>query len=245
MAARSSPLRSGPSMIPKRAWYYWEGEEMSDLRRACVDSFKTWNPEFDVLPMQRPEESGLEGDSLWARILRSDWSRWQYLFRYGGIYFDTDIIFTEPIPARWLEKDLLLPIQNGALYGVHFLGAAQHSTFFAAMIDRSRARLSSKLLPGCQSLGVKLLEGQNVYEILNRLGVDSAAVPLEAFLKVGWNEVERLWSDQVYDSKGSIGLHWYGGDPMSQHFEASPLASLPDCMVKYALMVSASGRVFL
>lgn len=221
-------------MIPKVAHFYWYGEEeMPALRRESVQSFSALNPEWKV----NVHHSGDNPQAtLRERIVRSDAARYGILSRDGGVYFDTDIVFVRPIPDALLACDVLLPATgSGSMYGVHVLGSAPNSPFFAYAVARARMRMESPRMLGCQSLGVKLWEGINVLDLSARENLHAVIVPIGAFLMNGWQDVEDLWSKGGEIDRNAIGLHWYGGDPLSREFENVPYEKLPDSLVRTAL----------
>lgn len=223
------------SVIPKVAHFYWYGDRpLPALRQASVDSFSAMNPDWQVFV----HRSGEDPDATFReRVLRSDSSRYGILHRAGGVYFDTDIVFTKPIPEKWLEKDLLLPIdrQTGEIYGVHVLGATPGSEFFRRAMTRVSLRMESKRALGCQSLGVRLWLGCNLYQVAADCYADVTPIPIGSFLAIGAGDVEDCWSPDGEIPGFAIGIHWYGGDRLSGEYEHMEPDQLPDCLVSRAL----------
>jgi hypothetical protein len=228
------------SLIPKVAHFYWYGDgPLTPLREASIDSFRAWNPDWQWFL----HRSGSNQDApLRERVIASDAARYGILSRAGGVYFDTDIVFTKPVPEEWLQRDLLLPVcSTGLMYGVHVLGAKPGSVFFRSAVERARMRLDSGKLLGCQSLGVKLWDGVHLYEFAGRGGEGVTAIPREAYLLTGWADVEDVWQEGGEVGSAVHGVHWYGGDRISNEFEALPIESLPDCMVTRAIKMFPVG----
>lgn len=84
--------------IPKIIHYCWfGGNELSDLAKKCIDSWKKYFPEykiiewnennFDINCCQYVQDAYKE--KKWAHV--SDYARFYVLYQYGGIYFDTDV----------------------------------------------------------------------------------------------------------------------------------------------------------
>ncbi len=222
-------------MIPKVAHFYWYGDEpLPALRRQSVDSFRAFHPDWSV----SVHHSGDGPATFRTKVLRSDAARYGVLHRAGGVYFDTDIIFTRPIPEAWLERDLILPcMPSGEIYGVHVLGATPGSEFFRQAIERVKLRMESPKMLGCQSLGTHLWCETNLLDLADRMRLSVQIVPLEAYLSVSANVVEVLWSP-IAMSRGIYGLHWYGGDRLSEEYQDTEFDALPDSMVKRALALS-------
>ena len=229
-------------MIPKLAHFYWYGErEMPELRKASLDSFKRLNPTWEV----NLHHSGEKTDPTFVEIVTaSDAARYGILHRAGGVYFDTDIVFVRPIPEEWLGVDVLLPAtKDGDLYGLHVLGARAGSPFFSEAMRRCRLRLESPMLLGCQSLGVKLWGGANILALCSSMELALGLVPWGAFLKTSSGFVEELWSTGGTVGEQEIGVHWYGGDRLSEQYFELPLDKLPDCRVRSALEMSGAWAI--
>ena len=224
-------------MIPKVAHFYWYGErEMPPLRRASLDSFKKLNPAWEV----HLHHSGEKAEPTFVEMVTaSDAARYGILYRAGGVYFDTDIIFVRPMPEAWLNSDVLLPSTTaGALYGLHVMGASERSPFFSEAMRRCRLRIDSPMLLGCQSLGVKLWDGANILAICAGMNLSFCLIPSESFLRTHPYVVEELWSPGGTVDAREIGVHWYGGDRLSDQYANLPLDKLPNCRVRAAVEMS-------
>mgnify|MGYP001413768332 FL=1 len=224
-------------MIPKVAHFYWYSDrEMPELRRASLDSFKKLNPTWEV----HLHHSGEKADPTFVEMVTaSDAARYGILYRAGGVYFDTDIVFVRPIPEAWLAFDVLLPANtDGDLYGLHVLGAREGSPFFSEAMRRCRLRIESPMLLGCQSLGVKLWYGTHILALCSSMNLSFGLIPHSSLLLTSPEAVEELWSiGGVVDSQ-EIGVHWYGGDRLSDQYANLPLDKLPDCRVRAAIEMS-------
>lgn len=221
-------------MIPKVAHFYWYSDEpLPELRRASVDSFSVVNPDWQVFVHHSGEDPNA---SFRTKVIRSDAARYGILYRAGGVYFDTDIVFVRPVPQHWLEKDLLLPACSvtHAMYGVHVMGAKPESTFFKGAMDKARLRLESNRALGCQSLGVKLWEGMDIFQLASRGNESVTPLPISAFLMTGWQDVEDVWSPQWDIDPRAVGVHWYGGDRLSCEYEHTRPEDLPESLVSKA-----------
>lgn len=222
-------------MIPKKAHFYWYGDgPMHRLREAAIDTFRKHNPDWAV----HVHHSGNDPNATFRqKAIASDAARYAVLHRAGGMYFDTDIAFIRPVPEAWLGYDLVLPCTElGAIYGVHCLGAKEGSSFFGRAVEMAQARLSSDRLLGCQSLGIKLWQGVNVLQMAADAGEKSCLLPYMAFLTTSPANVEDLWNDRTPPRPSNIGIHWYGGDRLSQEFEDYDPKELPESALKRALL---------
>lgn len=105
-------------MIPKTIHYCWFGNSpFGSIEEKCIESWNRLCPEFEIV---RWDESNFDVNSCdfaarayrdrnWAFV--SDYARFVILYKYGGIYFDTDVEVVKPLddlidrgPFLGLEK---------------------------------------------------------------------------------------------------------------------------------------------
>ncbi len=92
-------------MIPKIIHYVWlGGEEQSDTIKQCIESWKKHLPDFKVMLWNEDTYNINEAPSFvktaynagkWA--FASDYVRLWALYRYGGLYLDTDTEVLKPL----------------------------------------------------------------------------------------------------------------------------------------------------
>ena len=91
-------------MIPKIIHYCWFGRrELPSLAVKCIESWRRYLPDyeirewnednFDVNIILYTEEAYRQGKYAFV----SDYARFWILYRYGGIYFDTDVEIIRPM----------------------------------------------------------------------------------------------------------------------------------------------------
>lgn len=232
-------------MIPKRAIFFWSGGEPSRLRRMSWESFAAFNPDWEIALLSEP------CDDLSYRqiVIKSDLLRYKALHEHGGYYFDTDIVFRRPIPDSWLEYDNACVLgPNGMALGVAILGGRQGSRLWRRAYEAASLRTQSPIVMECQSLGIKLLHSIDGHRTDLRAYAASLNegvfdIPAEAFFPYGADNIELLWSPGYPKLNSScLGVHWFGGDRLSQEFEAAQ-DDLHDCLVRAAMdeAVSRNG----
>lgn len=118
-------------MIPKIIHYCWfGGAPLPELAIKCIESWRKYCPQyeikewneinFDLNNCEYVKEAASVGK--WAFV--SDYARFEILYKYGGIYFDTDVELIKPI------TDIL---KNGAFMGVEKpLGASKRQNYMIA-----------------------------------------------------------------------------------------------------------------
>lgn len=83
--------------IPKKIHYCWFGNRINEKNRACIDSWKKYCPEYEIIEWN--EINIGRCNSKWASYmlenkkwaLLSDYIRAYVLYMYGGFYFDVDV----------------------------------------------------------------------------------------------------------------------------------------------------------
>lgn len=143
--------------IPKVIHYCWfGGKPLPPLAERCIASWKKWLPDYEI---RRWDESNFDVNSIeytrqaYARgkyAFVSDYARFWILYKYGGIYFDTDVevvaSFDDIIergPFLGVESDYT--IATGIVTGADLplqcapglaMGAYKEMPFYAEMLHR-------------------------------------------------------------------------------------------------------------
>lgn len=214
---------------------------MSWLRQRSIESFRSLNPGWEV-QMVNCTDGWPPGEGFRFHALRSDFARYQALYDTGGIYFDTDIVFVRPIPEKWLRSTLLACLfHDRHIAHIACLGGVRGHQFWQSVIARCRHRESTGVPLDCQAFGASLLQ-----KIQAPSETDSIGIP--SFLPCRFDEIEKLWWAgglwRPTVPEESIGVHWYGGDRLSNDME--PLfteESMPECMVAEAVRMTLPARM--
>ena len=91
-------------MIPKIIHYIWfGGRPLPELAIKCIESWKRYMPEYEIrcwdesnFDVNRVPYTREAADAKkWAFV--SDYARFWILYRYGGVYFDTDVELVKPM----------------------------------------------------------------------------------------------------------------------------------------------------
>lgn len=105
-------------MIPKIIHYCWfGGKPLPKLAKKCIASWKKYCPDYEI---KEWNESNFDINSCayvkeaydskkYAFV--SDYARFDILYRYGGLYFDTDVELIKPIDEI-LEKGPFMGIED-------------------------------------------------------------------------------------------------------------------------------------
>lgn len=91
-------------MIPKIIHYCWFGRNpLPELAQTCIDSWKKYLPDYEIKEWNEdnfdvniiPYTAEAYAQKKYAFV--SDYARFWILYKYGGIYFDTDVEVIRPI----------------------------------------------------------------------------------------------------------------------------------------------------
>lgn len=156
---------------------------------------------------------------------KSDFFRWHILDQEGGLYGDTDIIYSHSIR----EAPFNVAANRAAQVGLcqhdegHIIGfylSAPGNPFFRRIRKEARAAFSSS---NYQAIGSKLLN--RLYPSVKAVaashpGMPFLNLPMELVYPLDHRKIERIHQnlDPATLPVGTIGLHWYGGAPISQRY---------------------------
>lgn len=107
-------------MIPKIIHYCWFGRgSMTPLGEKCIESWRRFFPDYEIREWNEdnfdmniiPYTADAYKAGKYAFV--SDYARFWVLYRYGGVYFDTDVEVIRPM------EDVL---EKGAFMGFELLG---------------------------------------------------------------------------------------------------------------------------
>lgn len=97
-------MKGKKNMIPKIIHYCWfGGNPLPDLAKKCIDSWKKFCPDYEIIEWNELNYDVTKCAYLkeayhakkWAFV--SDYARFDILYNYGGLYFDTDVELIESI----------------------------------------------------------------------------------------------------------------------------------------------------
>ena len=96
--------------IPKTIHYIWFGKnEKSKLIKKCIESWKKYLPGYEIIEWN--EDNYDINKSKYIKeayenkkyAFAADFARFDIIYNYGGIYFDTDVELLKPIPEEFLK----------------------------------------------------------------------------------------------------------------------------------------------
>ena len=85
-------------MIPKKIHYCWFGRnELPESAKKCIESWKKYFPDYEIVQWNETNydvnknEYIREAYKIKKYAFVSDYARFDVLYHYGGVYFDTDV----------------------------------------------------------------------------------------------------------------------------------------------------------
>lgn len=91
-------MTKNDKQIPKLIFYCWFGnKKMSNLNIKCIASWKKYFPDYKIIEINENNFNVNEIEYTFQAYKKkkyafvSDYARFKFLYKYGGIYFDTDV----------------------------------------------------------------------------------------------------------------------------------------------------------
>ena len=133
-------------MIPKIIHYCWfGGNPLPEEAKRCIDSWKKYCPDYKIIEWNESNYDvnsneymkAAYNEKKWAFV--SDYARVDVVYRYGGIYMDTDVELIKPLDkflyqklyCGWEFRDPLLDkmgksYENSVNFGLGFGAEKEH-----------------------------------------------------------------------------------------------------------------------
>ena len=251
-------------MIPKTIHYCWFGHSpLPELARKCIASWHKYLPDYEIKEWNEdnfdvnivPYTAEAYRDGKYAFV--SDYARFWVLYRYGGIYFDTDVEVIRPM------GDI---IERG-----NFMGFETDHTPSCRKADASEASVNPGLGLGvAPGLGLikKMLdfyEGRHfVFETNMRNQITVVHIATEVLLKCGLKMVQgiqkveddcyiypaeyfcpiNVTTGRLHVTPNTRTIHHYAGTWTNRKFFLSELLKriLPEPLVLALMKIKAGSK---
>lgn len=154
MGKKLQVLHKKTFMIPHVIHYCWfGGKALTPLAKKCINSWKKFFPDFEIKEWNEDNFNieiihyTKEAYKAKKYAFVSDFARYYILYKYGGLYFDTDVEVIKPYndilgagPFLGIEKTSTSTSVNPGLG----MGAKPGMLFYKEMVD---------IFSGCQPVG--------------------------------------------------------------------------------------------
>lgn len=167
-----------------------------------------------------------------SEVHKSDLLRCWVLNKYGGVYSDTDIVYFNPISELSINNEGNQNVETFFCicdYGhsTGFLMASKGSEFFGRVFHEA----CKVDIVRYQSLGPDLFNKLfPTIESINGLNIG-----MDALYHYNIQRIDEIYKEKdLKFPKGAIGVHWYGGHPLSGNFLNTTnggLNNLPDNII--------------
>ncbi|MDD6827432.1 MAG: glycosyltransferase [Oscillospiraceae bacterium] len=143
---------SNKIIIPKTIHYIWiGGTELPEHLQKCVDSWKKFCPDYDIVCWNESNYDFSKNDYMkqayaskkWAFV--SDYARLDILYKYGGIYLDTDVELLKSLDDMLYQTAYCSVEKWNVINTGGGCGSVKNSSGIKAMLDfRNRFNFINK-----------------------------------------------------------------------------------------------------
>lgn len=133
-------------MIPKIIHYCWFGKgKKSELIESCIKSWKKYCPDYEIIEWNE-ENFDYKSNKFareayehkkWAFV--ADFARLEILYKYGGIYVDTDMEFLKPI-NNLLKDSAFIGFENDTTIAAGIIGAEKESKWIKELLEQYKEK---------------------------------------------------------------------------------------------------------
>lgn len=224
-------------MIPKKIHYCWfGGNPLPKSAVKCINSWKKYCPDYEIIEWNeknfdiKSNEYIYQAYKMKKYAFVSDYARFDILFRYGGVYFDTDVELIKPI-------DNIL--HNGSFMACESDGSEENDIYPSVAPGLGIAAESGK------ELYKKIIDYYNTQEFVNINGeinqetvvLKTTKILIEEGLKKT-SDIQKIGSIIIYPkrffcplddntgelkiSEDTVAIHWFDKSwlPKSQRIKS-------------------------
>ncbi len=206
----------GVYMIPKIIHYCWfGGNQISELGAKCIDSWKKYCPDYQIILWDEKSfcidfnKYTIEaaGEKKWAFV--SDVARLNALYKYGGIYLDTDVEIVKPID--WLlDNQGVIGFEDGRRLSTSFIACEKNNNVIRELLRDYEGRSFYKSGVVDNTPNVKRI---TKYFIQHGLKKDNSKQIVEGFtvLPTDYLSPKNHFSKQTIITKNTHAIHHFEG----------------------------------
>lgn len=214
----------GVVLIPKIIHFVLPQVQSPNQMKA-VDLARQLHPTWDIKLWVDPiDPTGWELGHLYGSARSgaqlADLVRLDVVYRYGGIYIDSDVHLTKPLDP-FLGFNSLFCSEDGALLTNAVFGSPKHSPIIHGIIEELKRTEIDWSYPPNQTTGPQL------FSRCLRMNTEITLVPRETFYPYNWNEVASPPLPTTY------GTHLWDGS-----WKAGKLRALPGFKIGYVQTIS-------
>lgn len=206
----------------------WSGVEQKGSE-SKIDYFDKLLTSGVFIKKHNFESYGLSNDI--HEVFKNDFLRWIILKDFGGVWSDTDIIYVNPIENLGMNTqdnenaDTCLCQYSTGSNAVGFLMSSMNNDFFKEVYNIAKRVINYN---DYQSIGSKILNALNrsypdstkYFPYLNFRNIDPKSV---YSIDCNHGNIAKFYIPLFEHTEygGTVGYHWYGGDPITQIYESN------------------------
>jgi hypothetical protein len=222
MPARLGDMRS-PIFLSGSFMACRQGISLEDYTQQLASDIQIVKHDFSLY--------GFRNDA--HEVHKSDFIRWKILVEEGGVWSDTDILYTKPmssmignVPSNQNVDSGICKYHDVDLYAIGFLFSSPGSPIYKKIHQHSYANYTSVK---CQCIGTELfsaLFGSPTNSTIGRLkstvpNSNPLFIDPDVVYSINGPRVDKFFTSglNVGAFPKAIGFHWYGGCPKSSQAE--------------------------
>ena len=184
-----------PGGIPRVFHRIWMGGGIPARDEGYGRAWLELNPGWEMRTWREWNLPALRNQALFDRApsyaSRSDIARFELLYRFGGVYIDTDFEPLRPIEPLLADVACFVPAEDHQWLGSAILGCAARHPFMGLLVDGIDASISpDPSAPPNEQTGPKYVTDR-YYDYLASGGPDVAVFPPGLFFPYHFSEPER------------------------------------------------------
>lgn len=200
-------------MIEKKIHYIWFGKEKPEKVLKCIESWRKFLPEYEIIEWNE-KNFDLENEIKKCKFLRecyrrklwaflSDYVRLKVLYKYGGIYLDTDMEIIKNLNDL-LETDFFTGYENDEIISFGILGCIPQHKIIEKMLDFYDNKIWDSDMYIITNILTEILKEEYGDKLFETLGIK--IYPKEYFYPYNHDEefTEKCLTENTY------GIHWWG-----------------------------------
>lgn len=162
---------------------------------------------------------------------KSDYLRWNILYQNGGLWSDMDILYFKSMKdirqnknpsSRDLDSIVCYDHRHNNLPAIGFLLTAKGNEFYKQMSIKSRKHYDPL---NYECIGSRLFSSisENLVSMNNKFKIKNDNFNVNEVYKYDFKNLDSLFQEDKFAElvDDSIGVHWYGGHPLSQEYNRS------------------------
>jgi hypothetical protein len=205
-----------------KPWESTEGQDFFTYDGAnYFDNINKLNIEIIEWNMPPELKSMVEIHSMGPSHL-SNFFKWRMLSDEGGIYSDLDILFVKPIDKFYFEiSQCNTAICHKDWMSIGLLGSSGNNKFFEDLYYHTLNSFDPSQYQTAGVMGIYSMfncEEDVSFDKLTEKYEGVCNFPYSYFYPYSCYEVESIFAPETIINDDAIGLHWFGGHTMSQHY---------------------------